>query len=116
MDVHPGIERVVDRTPVRADCARRASEEIRAAARAPVPGARAYRPQLRASVVDYVGALRVAGMPVERTIEEVVGLVRDAEGVTWRGESSDPLLTNVVRWSIEAYYDDPALAGVPRFF
>jgi len=116
MAVHPGFARVVDRAPVRADRARRASEEIRAAARTPAPGAPTFRPQLRASVVDYVGELRGAGLPVERTIEEVVGLVRDAEGVTGRTESTDPLLSNVVRWSIEAYYDDPALDGVPRFF
>jgi len=115
MDVHPEIERVVGRTPAR-ECARRASEEIRAAAREHLPDAGGYRPQLRASVVDYVGELRGEGMPVERTIEEVVGLVRDAEGVAWRAEASDPLLTRVVRWSIEAYYDDPALQGVPRFF
>ena len=115
MDVHPWIERVVDRAPA-SESARRAMQELRAAAREQVTDPGGYRPQLRASVADLVGELRGAGVPVERTIEEIVGLVRDAEGVTWRAESSDPLLARVMRWSIEAYYDDPALRGVPRFF
>src|SRR5688572_28008701 len=100
MDVHPWIERAVDRSPAQ-ESARRAMEELRAAAEA----ARAsdYPPQLRARVADYVDELRGAGVPVERTLEKVVGLVRDVEGEAWRADESDPLLTHVVRWSIEAY-------------
>ncbi len=115
MDMHPGIERVVGRRPAW-DSAQRAVEELRAAARAAGAEEAWYRPQLQASVADYVGELRGAGVPVERTLEKVVDLVRDAEGGAWGADASDPLLTQVVRWSIEAYYDDPALRGVPRFF
>jgi len=74
------------------------------------------RPQLRASVTDYVGALRTVGVPVERTLEKVQGIVREVEAGEGWADASDALMTHVVRWSIEAYYDDPALQGVPRFF
>jgi hypothetical protein len=114
MDVHPWIERAVDRAPAH-ESARRAIEQLRAAAAVPA-SAGEFSPQLRASVVGYVDELRGEGVPVERTLEKVVRLVRDAEGEGWRGDTTDPLLTHVVRWSIEAYYDDPALRGVPRFF
>lgn len=114
MDVHPWIERAVDRTPAR-DSVHRALAELQSAARSATP-ASAYSPELRASVAEYVDELRGAGLPVERTLEKVVDLVRDAEGAAWRDDAADPLLTHVVRWSIEAYYDDPALRGVPRFF
>ena len=114
MDVHPGIDRVVDRPPTR-DSARAAIEEIRAAAAGGRNLAR-HRPRLRASVSAFVGELRGAGVPVERTIEKVIDLVRDADGTIQSADAADPLLTDVVRIGIEAYYDDPALRGVPRFF
>jgi hypothetical protein len=74
------------------------------------------RPHLRASVADYVGALRTGGVPVERTLEKVRGIVREVQAGEGWADASDALMTHVVRWSIEAYYDDPALRGVPRFF
>jgi hypothetical protein len=106
-----------DVPPVRASV-RRAISEVRGAAAvaAPLADLVRCRPHLRASVADYVGTLRTDGVPVERTLEKVQWIVREVEAGEGWADATDALMTHVVRWSIEAYYDDPALRGVPRFF
>jgi hypothetical protein len=103
--------------PVR-DSVRRVISEVRgtAAADEPLADFVRCRPHLRASVTDYVGTLRTGGVPVERTIEKVRWIVREVEAGEGWADETDAVMTHVVRWSIEAYYDDPALRGVPRFF
>ena len=109
-----------DVPPVR-DSVRRAISEVRvmrgaAALDEPLADLVRCRPHLRASVADYVGTLRTGGVPVERTLEKVQWIVREVEAGEGWADATDALMTHVVRWSIEAYYDDPALRGVPRFF
>jgi hypothetical protein len=106
-----------DVPPVR-DSVRRVICEVRGAAVVDEPLADLVRCRrhLRASVADYVGTLRTRGMPVERTLEKVQWLVREVEAGEGWADATDAVMTHVVRWSIEAYYDDPALRGVPRFF
>ena len=100
------------------DSVRRAISEVRgsSAVDGPVAELVRCRPHLRASVTDYVGTLRTGGVPVERTLEKVQGIVREVEAGEGWADATDALMSHVVRWSIEAYYDDPALQGVPRFF
>jgi hypothetical protein len=72
--------------------------------------------QLRWSVTRYAQGQHAATVPIERVLPEVKGVVREAEsGEGWR-DPSDALMAQVVRWTIEAYYDEPALRHVPRFY
>jgi hypothetical protein len=72
--------------------------------------------QLRATVTSYVERRRGAGAPVERVLPEVKALVRAAEPcIEWPYERG-VFTARVVRWAIEAYYDQPELRHVPRFY
>jgi hypothetical protein len=106
-----------DDPPVR-DSVRRVISEVRGAVspHGPISELVRCRPHLRASVADYVGALRTGGVPVERTLEQVQEIVREVEAGEGWADATDALMSHVMRLSIEAYYDDPALRGVPRFF
>ena len=63
--------------------------------------------QLRAATTRYVYALRADGARPEQVLVQVKGLVREsmsAEG--WSDpEATRALTAEVVRWSIDAYYD-----------
>ncbi len=71
---------------------------------------------LRSTVTRYASERRAAGVPVERLIPEVKGLVRDAASREGWFDPSDTLLAPVARWTITAYYDQPELAHVPRLY
>jgi hypothetical protein len=70
---------------------------------------------LRSTVCRYVRARRGAGVPVERVLPEVKGLVREASALEGAFDSADTLMAQVVRWTITAYYDEPEPAHVSRF-
>jgi hypothetical protein len=73
--------------------------------------------RLRCMVVDYVAARRAQGLPVEQVLRELKRLVRDAESDLGAPSSAAAATgAEMVRWSIEAYYDEPALRGAPRFY
>jgi hypothetical protein len=59
---------------------------------------------LRASVTGYVGALRADGVPAERVVVAVKGIVREATPPRLDVHDARALMDEVVRWSIEAYY------------
>jgi hypothetical protein len=69
---------------------------------------------LRATVTRYVWGRRAAGVPVERVLPEVKGLVREAMAREGWCDPSDTLLAPVVRWAITAYVERPELAHVPH--
>ncbi len=69
---------------------------------------------LRSTVTRYVSERRAAGVPVERVIPEVKGLVRAAVSCEGWFDPADTLMAQVVRWAITAYYGQPELAHVPR--
>lgn len=71
---------------------------------------------LQSTVTSYVRERRREGVPVERVIPEVKCLVREAESCEGWRDPADTLMAQVVRWSIQAYYDEPALQHVPRFY
>ena len=99
-----------------ADARRFGTAEGGEALDAPSPELRRLLGQLRSTVTAYVLARRTAGVPIERVVPEAKCLVREAESCeAWR-DPSDVLLSQVVRWGIEAYYDDPSLQQVPRFY
>jgi hypothetical protein len=116
-----------DRPSVRAtarDVALAATREARTrgsladAARAPeTPSAELMRllGYLRSTVCRYVRARRGAGVPVERVLPEVKGLVREASALEGSFDSADTLMAQGVRWTIAAYYNEPEPAHVPRF-
>jgi ABC-type transporter Mla subunit MlaD len=69
---------------------------------------------LRSTVGRYVRERRAAGLPVERVLPEVKGLVRAAWAPEEWFDSADALTTQVVGWTITAYYDEPEPAHGPR--
>jgi hypothetical protein len=69
---------------------------------------------LRSTVRRYVRARRGAGVPVERVLPEVKGLVREASALEGWFDSADTLMAQVVRWSITAYDDEPEPAHARR--
>lgn len=71
---------------------------------------------LRSAVDDHVRERREAGLPVERVLREVKGHVRDASALRGWFDPADSLMARAVRWTIMAYYDEPELAHVPRFY
>jgi hypothetical protein len=72
--------------------------------------------QLRWSVTRYAQSRRAMRVPIERVVPEMKAVVREAEsGEGWR-DPADALMAQVVRWTIEGYYDEPALQHVPRFY
>jgi hypothetical protein len=72
--------------------------------------------QLRSTVGCYVRERREAGLPVERVLPEVKGLVREASALEGWCDPADTLMAQVVRWTVVAYYDEPELAHGPRFY
>lgn len=115
-------DRVVASRPSVPETARRAAGELRsinARGRGPVrfvddqqvpeagPSPELVRllAQLRASITVHVRRLRDEGAPPERTLVEVKRLMREAESTEAHSEEMGFLMTEVVRWSIEAYYN-----------
>ena len=78
----------------------RASAETRSPAEAA-----AIRAQLRASFTGYVRQLAGEGLPAERMLVLVKRVVRDALPFRTDPEQARLLIEDVVRWSIEAYFD-----------
>lgn len=71
---------------------------------------------LRTSVTGHVDRRRAEGAPVECVLAELTDVVAQAErGERWR-DPSGAVAEQVVRWSIDAYFDEPALRHVPRFY
>jgi hypothetical protein len=70
---------------------------------------------LRSTVVLYVRDRRAEGAPVERVLPEVKALVREAASCEQWFDPADSLMGQAVRWVIEAYFDEPEPARVPRF-
>jgi hypothetical protein len=68
--------------------------------------------RLRSTVGRHVRARREDGLPVERALSEVKGLVREASALDGWYDSADALMAHVVRWAIAAYYDEPEPARV----
>lgn len=71
---------------------------------------------LRSTVTRYVRERRDGGAPVERIVPEVKCLVREAASCEGWLDPGDTLTAQVVRWAITAYFDQPELAHVPRFY
>jgi hypothetical protein len=67
--------------------------------------ATAIRAQLRASLTGYVRRLAAEGLPAERMLVLVKRAVRDALPSQADPDQARLLLEDVVRWSIEAYFD-----------
>ena len=63
------------------------------------------RTQLRSAVTTYVRNLRDAGTPPERVLVSVKGVVRESFCRELSAAGARALLEDVVRWSIDAYYD-----------
>ena len=71
---------------------------------------------LRAAVAGHVAARRTDGVPLERVLGEVSGLVARAELLEGSSDELGILLTQVRRWSLDAYFDEPELQNAPRFY
>ena len=65
----------------------------------------ALRAQLRASVAAYARRLKAEGQPSERMLVLVKTAVREAVPPEFDAVEVRELLEDVVRWSVEAYYD-----------
>jgi hypothetical protein len=127
----PSSDREIPRT-VATDAMRRTIAEVwaadaqrrRAAALAlgehvqaePSPDVLQRLAELRASVGLYVARLRAEGLPPERVLACVKTVVWESESPRGSLAASNELMAQVVRWTIEAYFDEPALEGSPRFF
>jgi hypothetical protein len=100
------------------DAEARRRRALRRAAQDQEPSAELVRllAQLRASITVHVGRLRDDGVPPERMLPQVKVLVQETMAAEGWQDPSNTLLAQVVRWSIEAYYDEPELRGSPRFF
>ena len=72
---------------------------------APSPEFTRLLEHLQTTVTSFVHARRAAGVPVERVLPEVVCLVRESESCEGWRDSSERLMAQVVRWSIDAYHD-----------
>jgi hypothetical protein len=120
---HPVSPRVAPEMARRAvvrvrDAEARRRRAVRRAAQDQEPSAELVRllAQLRASITVHVCRLRDEGVPPERMLPQVKVLVRETMASEDWQDPSDTLLAQVVRWSIEAYYDEPELRGSPCFF
>jgi hypothetical protein len=71
---------------------------------------------LWSTVVGYVHERRDEGVPVERVIPEVKGLVREAAVEEPWVDPAGILTERVIRWAIDAYFDEPELGHVPRVY
>ncbi|MBV9879742.1 MAG: hypothetical protein JO180_04560 [Gemmatirosa sp.] len=72
--------------------------------------------QLQAAVTAYVAGRRSAGAPMDGVVADVSSVAREAPAIDRPTDAGPALSAQVVWWSIEAYCDQPELAGVPRFF
>jgi hypothetical protein len=72
--------------------------------------------EAQAHVVRYVSRRRNEGASIERLQAELHLLVRDATSYDGRLDRTETLTQAVVRWAVSAYYDEPALRHVPRFY
>ena len=68
---------------------------------------------LRSTVAAYVASRRAAGAALERVLPEVKCLVREAASCEQWHDPSDTLMAQVVRWTIDAYYERQHLEHVP---
>ena len=71
---------------------------------------------LQSTVGAYVASRRAEGVAIERVLPEVKCLVREAASCEQWHDPADTLMTQVVRWTIDAYYEQPDLSHVPRFY
>jgi len=69
--------------------------------------------QLRAAVTDYVYQLRAEGLRFDEVLPAVQRLVRQAGGGEPSPDELGVLMSQVVRWSIEAYHDRPQWQASP---
>jgi hypothetical protein len=67
-------------------------------------------------VARYTCERREDDVPIERVVPEVKDFVREATLYEGWPELSGALMERAVRWSIEAYYGQPELTHVPRFY
>jgi hypothetical protein len=63
--------------------------------------------QLRAAITAYVGLLRAEGLRLDEVLPAVQRLVRQAEGDEPSPDELGVLMSEVVRWSVEAYQGTP---------
>ena len=63
---------------------------------------------LRSSLARHVARRREAGASLDRVLVEVRRLAHQAVALEGWRDASDPLVRQVVRWSIAAYYNEPA--------
>jgi hypothetical protein len=69
--------------------------------------------QLRAAITDYVGQLRAEGLRLDEVLPAVQRLVRQAEGDEPSSDELGVLMSQVVRWSVEAYQGTPQRQASP---
>ena len=69
---------------------------------------------LRAAVTRYVRERREVGVPVERVLVEVKGLVREAQRREGWHDTAGAVQSEVVGWSIAAFYDGAEEGGTSR--
>ncbi len=81
------------------------SEALAAATERVLHESAALRAQLRASVTAYVHHLKADGLPPERMLILVKSVVLDASPAALDVDDARRLMDDVVRWSVEAYYD-----------
>ena len=70
--------------------------------------------ELRAAVTEYVRQLRSAGLQLDDVLPAVQRLVRQAEGDEPSPDELGLLMSQVVRWSLEAYHGEPESHTPPR--
>jgi hypothetical protein len=70
---------------------------------------------LRTTVAAYVASRRAEGAAIERVLPEVKCLVREAASCEQWHDPMDALMAQVVRWTIDAYYEQQHREHVPPF-
>ena len=70
-----------------------------------VQASSALRAELRASVTAYVHHLRADGIPPERMLVLVKATLRESTPPELDAVEARTLMEDVVRWSVDAYYD-----------
>ncbi len=72
--------------------------------------------ELRAGITVYAAARRAEGVPSARVLAELRCLLREAESCEgWQdAASSDLLLAQITRWTLEAYHHDGHDTRPPR--
>jgi hypothetical protein len=100
-----GRERLTDRPTGRPVPGEPRRPRVTRPSRAPSPAFPRLLQHLQTTVTSFVHARRAAGVAVERVVTEVVCLVRESESCEGWRDSSERLMAQVVRWSIDAYHD-----------